>query len=107
MVGSFAPGSIASLDLTALTYSVAVAEHLGFRQAAAALGVNQSVLSRRVQALEEHLQVALFERGSRGARLTSAGERFLPEAREASETTSTTPQRRPVRTAAARKGGFG
>ncbi len=83
MVGSFAPGSIASLDLTALTYSVAVAEHLGFRQAAAALGVNQSVLSRRVQALEEHLQVALFERGSRGSRLTNAGERFLEEAREA------------------------
>ena len=83
MVGSFAPGSIASLDLTALTYSVAVAEHLGFRQAAAALGVNQSVLSRRVQALEDQLQVALFERGSRGSRLTSAGERFLPEARAA------------------------
>ena len=83
MVASVAFGSIASLDLTALTYSVAVAEHLGFRQAAAALGVNQSVLSRRVQGLEERLQVSLFERSSRGVRLTNAGERFLKEAREA------------------------
>ena len=82
MVGSVASRSVASLETTALTYSVAVAGHLGFRQAAAALGVSQSVLSRRVQALEEQLEVALFERGSRGSRLTSAGERFVEQARE-------------------------
>ena len=83
MVGSVASPPIASLDLTALVYSLAVADHLGFRQAAQALGVHQSVLSRRVRALEEQLQVSLFERGSRGSRLTSAGEPFLEQVREA------------------------
>ena len=71
------------IDNTALFYSLAVAEHLGFRKAAAALGVEQSVLSRRVRALEDQLQVSLFERHSRGIRLTAAGERFLEQARSA------------------------
>ena len=72
-----------NIDITSLMYSLAVIDHSGFRQAANALGVSQSALSRRVQALEETLQASLFERGSRGARLTAAGESFLEQARTA------------------------
>ena len=78
-----AANSPGPLDFTSLVYSLAVAEHIGFRQAALALGISQPALSRRVQALEDQLQVSLFERGSRGSRLRPAGERFLAQARGA------------------------
>ena len=72
-----------TLDFTGLLYSLAVAEHLGFRKAAVALGIQESAVSRRVRALEDRLHVSLFERGAHGVRLTIAGERFLSHARAA------------------------
>ena len=60
-----------------------VADHLSFRGAAAALGIRQSAVSRRVRALEDELGVSLFERHHTGVRVTNAGARFLQEAREA------------------------
>ena len=62
-----------------------VREHLGFRRASEVLGVNQSVLSRRVLALEDALGVSLFQRHAGGARPTGAGERFLREVQQALE----------------------
>ncbi len=72
-----------SSDIIAIQFSFAVADHLGFRKAAIALGVQESILSRRIHALEERLHVSLFERQPRGVRLTIAGKRFLNQARAA------------------------
>jgi DNA-binding transcriptional LysR family regulator len=60
-----------------------VREHLGFRRASEVLGVNPSVLSRRVLALEDALGVSLFQRSPGGARPTGAGERFLSDVERA------------------------
>jgi len=56
----------------------------GFGRAALALGVQQSTVSARVQALEEAVGGALFTRGRR-VTLTALGEAFLPHARRALE----------------------
>lgn len=52
----------------------AAARHLSFTRAAAELFLTQSAVSRQVQALEEQLGVALFERRHREIRLTEAGQ---------------------------------
>lgn len=69
-----------TLDLRYLRFAVAALEHGSFRRAAMALGVPQSSISRRVQALEDRLGIALFERNHAGVRPTEVGKRFLKEA---------------------------
>lgn len=59
----------------------AVAEHLHFRDAAAAIGTSQPALSGAVAALEETLGIVLVERTTRKVLLTSAGERVATRAR--------------------------
>jgi LysR family hydrogen peroxide-inducible transcriptional activator len=59
----------------------AVAEHLHFRDAAAALGVSQPALSGAVSTLEETLGVRLLERTTRKVLLSPAGERLAARAR--------------------------
>jgi len=59
---------------------LAITETGNFGQAAKKFGVTQSTISRQVQGLEQTLGVALFHR-SHQAKLTVAGERFLPRAR--------------------------
>jgi DNA-binding transcriptional LysR family regulator len=54
-------------------------EHFG--RAAERLHVVQPALTRQVRQLEEELGCALFERLTRGVRLTAAGKSFLEEAR--------------------------
>ncbi|MFE5601479.1 LysR substrate-binding domain-containing protein [Streptomyces coelicoflavus] len=54
----------------------AVAEHLHFRDAAAAIGMSQPALSGAVSALEEALGVTLLERTTRKVLLSPAGERL-------------------------------
>jgi DNA-binding transcriptional LysR family regulator len=63
-------------------YFVAVAQHRSMRDAAEALHVAQSALSRQVVKIEQEFGVALFERHPRGVQLTTAGEIFLRYARE-------------------------
>ena len=75
----------AAQDIAALRSALMVREHLGFRRASEVLGVNPSVLSRRVLALEDALGVSLFQRTPGGARPTGAGERFLLEVERALE----------------------
>ncbi len=52
----------------------AAARHLSFTKAAEELFVTQSAVSRQIQALEQRLGVALFQRRNRGLALTEAGE---------------------------------
>ncbi len=60
---------------------VAVAEHGAITEAAAALGLSQPALSRRIQQLEEELGTELLERSRRGVVLTDAGRRVVSEGR--------------------------
>ncbi|WP_369383502.1 hydrogen peroxide-inducible genes activator [Streptomyces sp. cg36] len=59
----------------------AVAEHLHFRDAAAAIGMSQPALSGAVSALEETLGVQLLERTTRRVFLSPAGERLAVRAK--------------------------
>ncbi|MFD0312510.1 LysR substrate-binding domain-containing protein [Streptomyces sp. NPDC127119] len=68
-------------SLSQLRAFAAVAEHLHFRDAAAALGMSQPALSGAVSALEETLGVTLLERTTRKVILSPAGERLLVRAR--------------------------
>ncbi|MGN6315122.1 LysR family transcriptional regulator [Trinickia sp.] len=58
----------------------AVAEQRSFTKAAAVLGRDATVLSRRVQSLERRLGVRLFARTTRHVALTEAGVGFLARA---------------------------
>ncbi|MGW1161890.1 LysR family transcriptional regulator [Streptomyces sp. NPDC002519] len=70
------------MDLEAVRTFVAVAEAGQFQKAAADLSITQQAVSKRVAALEKDLDVRLFTRTARGARLTIDGQAFLPHARE-------------------------
>jgi len=71
------------MTLTELKYIVAVAETRHFGRAAGRCHVSQPSLSASVAKLEDELGVKLFERGKRGARLTTAGEEVIAQARRA------------------------
>lgn len=68
-------------SLAQLRAFAAVAEHLHFRDAAAAIGMSQPALSGAVSALEEALGVTLVERTTRKVLLSSAGERLAVRAK--------------------------
>ncbi|MET7766542.1 LysR substrate-binding domain-containing protein [Streptomyces sp. NPDC005393] len=68
-------------SLSQLRAFAAVAEHLHFRDAAAAIGMSQPALSGAVAALEETLGVQLLERTTRKVLLSPAGERLAVRAR--------------------------
>lgn len=72
------PTSLGSrIPLASLIQTLAVAEYLSFYRAAQALGTSQSSVSARIRALEEELGILLFERNTRGVRLTEAGRLFV------------------------------
>lgn len=54
-----------------------VARHLNFRSAAQELALTQPAVSRQIQALEQDVGGALFERSTRAVALTSAGRSLL------------------------------
>ena len=61
------------MDLVALADFTAVVAHGGFAAASRATGAPKATLSRRVRALESHLQTRLLERGKSGLTLTQEG----------------------------------
>lgn len=70
------------MDLDAVRTFVAAADAGQFQDAAAVLSITQQAVSKRIAALEKDLDVRLFTRTARGARLTVDGQAFLPHARE-------------------------
>jgi DNA-binding transcriptional LysR family regulator len=69
------------MRLEQLQAFLAIAETGSFQQAAQQCNVTQSTISRQIQTLETMLGLPLFHRTSR-AKLTIAGERFMPHARK-------------------------
>lgn len=69
------------MELYLLRTFVTVAEQGHLTKAATLLHVTQPAVSGQIKALEERLNLRLFERGSSGVRLTKAGQALLPKAR--------------------------
>src|SRR5256885_1446482 len=61
---------------------LAVGTFGGFRRAAEALRITQPAVSARIRALEESLNVRLFERGAHGLALSAAGRVLRPHAEQ-------------------------
>ena len=74
------------MDCKRLTFFLSLAETLHFGQAAEALGIAQSALSRQIRLLEQELGCPLFDRSNRWkVSLTPAGCALVPEARKVLE----------------------
>ncbi len=67
------------MDLRQMRYFQVLAEELNFGRAAARLHMAQPPLTRQIQALENKLGAALFERTPRGVVLTTAGRTLYEE----------------------------
>ncbi|MGA7278974.1 MAG: LysR family transcriptional regulator [Desulfocapsaceae bacterium] len=65
------------MDWDSYLYFLKVAENGNLNSAARKLGVNHSTVFRRINSLEERLQVRLFERSRKGYALTEAGEEIF------------------------------
>ena len=58
---------------------VRVAETGNFARAAQQLGVTRSVISHRIQQLEDYISAPLFHRSTRHVRLSEVGETYYKE----------------------------
>jgi DNA-binding transcriptional LysR family regulator len=68
------------IEFRHLRYFLAVAETLHFTKAAAQLGMAQPPLSQQIRSLERMLGYSLFDRTTRGVRLTKVGQYFRERA---------------------------
>lgn len=71
------------MELRQLEYFIAVAEEANFTRAAERVRISQSGVSAQIRQLERELGAELFDRSSRIARLTPAGEAAIGPARNA------------------------
>ena len=70
------------MNLTQLTYVVALDEHRHFSRAAEACGVTQPTLSTQLGKLESELGVEIFDRTRRPVEPTDLGSRIVAQARQ-------------------------
>ena len=68
------------MDMDHLEEFTVLANTLSFSEAAKVLNMSQSSLSKHIRALEEELDITLFDRTSRTVTLSSAGRKVLPYA---------------------------
>src|ERR1700724_4680647 len=73
------------IELRHLRYFLAVAETLHFSKAAQRLGMAQPPLSQQIKRLEELIDHRLFDRTTRGVKLTLAGQLLAERARSTIE----------------------
>ena len=71
------------INVHAILHSIVALEQRSFHRAANVIGIDQSVVSRRIRALEDELGVSLFERDRAGVRPTAAGKEFIRQAKVA------------------------
>jgi len=76
------------VDQRDLQRAIVASRHPSLRQAAAALNIRQSTLSRRLRELEGNLGAPLFERTNGGTRPTVEGQEFLLGAQRIIEETN-------------------
>lgn len=69
------------IELRKLRYLIAAAEAGSFSRAARNLNIKQATLSRHILEIEQRLGITMFDRGTRGATLTSNGKSYLAIAR--------------------------
>jgi DNA-binding transcriptional LysR family regulator len=69
------------MELRQLKYFLALSDTGNFARAAEREHITQSALSQQISRLERELGLVLFERTSRGTRLTEAGAVLLPQVR--------------------------
>ncbi|CAH1664644.1 LysR family transcriptional regulator [Chelatococcus asaccharovorans] len=76
------------VELRDLRWAVVASQHRSLRQAAQALSIRQSTLSRRLRLIEDRLGAELFLRSNGGTHPTVAGLEFLDTARRILEDAS-------------------
>lgn len=69
------------MNINQLKYFITVAECRNFTLAARQHFISQTAVTQQIQALEEHLEIQLFDRTKRPIALTPAGQIFLIEAK--------------------------
>ena len=65
-----------------LSYFIAIVENDSFFDAACEMNISQSSLSKQIMKLEKELDLTLFDRTTRSATLTQAGEFFYNESKQ-------------------------
>lgn len=70
------------MNLRQLEHVVALAEEGSFARAAQRVHLSQPALSRSIQAIEEELEISLFDRTTRDVQITPAGETVVRRAKK-------------------------
>ncbi|OLN21731.1 LysR family transcriptional regulator [Domibacillus antri] len=70
------------MDMKWLQTFIVAAELENFRRASEELYITQPAVTKHIHRLEDYLNILLFERNGKSVKLTAAGHKFLPLAKE-------------------------